>query len=95
MSQIWSFIVEHQTIATLVAYYVAIAFVGSLPAPTANSTQLYRFFYQFANTLGGNLTRAFASKVESSPNFVDAMNIQNAKAGSDKRVVEMPVEAKT
>jgi hypothetical protein len=90
MSQIWSFIVAHETISTLVAYYVAISFTGSLPAPTAKSTMFYQFFFKFVNTLAGNLARAYSSRVESSPNFQDAVNIQNAKAGTEKLVVEMP-----
>lgn len=94
MSQIWSFIVAHDTISTLVAYYVAISFTGSLPAPTAKSTMFYQFCFKFVNTLAGNLARAYSSKVESSPNFIDAINNANAKTGTEKVVVEMPVEAK-
>jgi hypothetical protein len=93
MTGTWSFIVQHSTISSLVAYYVAISFTGSLPAPTAKSTMFYQFCFKFVNTLAGNLARAYSSKVESSPNFVDAVNMQNAKAGSEKRVVEMPVDA--
>lgn len=74
MTAIWNFIVAHDTIASLVAYYFASAFIGSLPAPRVDSTQLYLFVYKFLNTLGGNLTRAFATKVEGSPNFQAAVN---------------------
>jgi len=72
MTSIWQFLMAHQTITTLVAYYIASAFIGALPAPQANSSMPYQFMYKFFNTLGGNLSRAFASKVESSPNFAPA-----------------------
>lgn len=68
----WAFLVAHQTISILVAYYVLSAAIGSLPAPQANSGMFYVWFFKFSNTLGGNLTRAFASKIESSPNFIPA-----------------------
>lgn len=90
MTTAWSFLVEHQTIATLVGYYIVSAFVGSLPAPRANSTQLYLFFYKFANTLGGNLTRAFATRVEGSPNFQDAVNQLPGPENKPVVIVEAP-----
>ncbi len=90
MMAIWNFLVLHQTIAALVAYYTVSAFIGSLPAPTANSTQLYLFFYKFANTLGGNLTRAFATRVEGSPNFQDAVNNLPGPLNKPVVVVEAP-----
>ncbi len=73
MSSIVSFLQAHPTTDTLVAYYVASAFIGALPAPRAESTQVYLFAYKFMNTLGGNLTRAFATRVEASPNFQPAV----------------------
>jgi hypothetical protein len=78
------FIQAHPTIFTLVGYYTAISFVGSLPAPQATSSMFYQFVFKFVNTLAGNLARAYASKVESSPNFAAAVNIQNAKTGKQK-----------
>jgi hypothetical protein len=74
MSQIWGFVTTHSTISSLVAYYIAISFTGSLPAPTATSSMFYQFCFKFVNTLAGNLTRAYSSKVESSPNFQAAVN---------------------
>jgi hypothetical protein len=95
MSQIWNFIVVHSTISSLVGYYIAISFVGSLPAPQASSSMFYQFVFKFVNTLAGNLARAYSSKVESSPNFSAAVNIQNAKTGEQKVVVPLsPEEAK-
>lgn len=94
MSQLWSFIVAHSTISSLIAYYIAISFTGSLPAPTARSTMFYQFVFKFVNTLAGNLARAYSSRVEGSPNFQDAVNTQNAKQGEDKVLVQMPAESK-
>jgi hypothetical protein len=90
LTTIWNFIMVHQTIAVLVVYYVVSAFVGSLPAPRASSSQIYLFFYKFANTLGGNLTRAFATKVEGSPNFQDAVNQLPGPVNKPVVVVEAP-----
>jgi len=72
MHNTWSFLVAHQTISILVAYYILSAAIGALPAPTAESHMFYAWLFKFANTLGGNLTRAFASKIEASPNFIPA-----------------------
>jgi len=95
MNTIFGFIQAHPTSSTLVAYYIAISFVGSLPAPMASSSMFYQFVFKFVNTLAGNLARAYSSKVEASPNFQAAVNIQNAKTGEEKLVVQMPAaEAK-
>jgi hypothetical protein len=88
----WDFVMEHQTIASLVAYYIAISFVGSLPAPRANSSMFYQFVFKFVNTLAGNLARAYSTRIEGSPNFVDAVNLQNAKTGEQKIVVPITAE---
>jgi hypothetical protein len=63
MSSIIAFLQAHQTISTLVAYYIASAFIGSLPAPEVGSSQFYRFIFAFLNTLGANLSRAYSSKL--------------------------------
>lgn len=95
MTAIWDFLMAHPTSSALVGYYIAISFVGSLPAPTVNSSMFYQFVFKFVNTLAGNLARAYSTKVEGSPNFVAAVNIQNAKVGEEKLVVPMaPAEQK-
>lgn len=76
MNTIIAFIQAHPTSATLVGYYVAISFVGSLPAPTATSSMFYQFLFKFVNTLAGNLARAYSTRVEKSPNFDDAVKLQ-------------------
>lgn len=73
MNSIISAYTAHPYIATLVSYWAASAFIGALPAPMANSTQLYLFFFKFTNTFVGNLLRAYSSKVEGSPNFQQAV----------------------
>jgi len=72
------FIQSHLTIISLVLFWVASAAIGSLPAPTATSSAFYVWFFKFSNTLIGALTRAYNSKVEASPNFQAAVNIQTA-----------------
>ena len=80
-----AFIQAHPTSSALVGYYIAISFTGSLPAPMASSSMFYQFLFKFVNTLAGNLSRAYASKVESSPNFQAAVN--NLPGPVDKPVV--------
>ena len=74
-----SFIMAHQTIFALVAYYTASAFIGSLPAPGTDSSQFYQFLFKFLNTLGGNLFRAF------SPSLPVAQNKTTDEAEADRK----------
>lgn len=90
MTSLWQFIAAHPTTDTLVAYYVAISFVGSLPAPVASSSLFYVFCFRFANTLAGNLSRAYATKVEASPNFQAALNVQQKQAGQTQTLATEP-----
>ena len=77
MKAFLSFLSAHEVITTLVSYWTLSAFIGALPAPGANSSGFYRFFFKFSNTLGGNLLRALSTAVESSPNFQAAVKLQN------------------
>jgi hypothetical protein len=63
MTSIISFVQAHPTTVTLVAYYILSAAIGSLPAPGPASSNFYQWFFKFSNTLAGNLTRAFSSKL--------------------------------
>ena len=63
MHNIFDFILSYPTTSTLVGYYIASAAIGSLPAPTPASGVFYQWFFKFSNTLAGNLTRAFSSKL--------------------------------
>ncbi len=90
MSTLFNWIGEHQTIAALVGYYIVSAAIGAMPAPTATDGRGYQFFFKFFNTLGGNLTRAFNSTVESSPNFQGGVNLQQQLAGQPATAVKVP-----
>lgn len=67
------------------------SFIGALPAPTATSTEKYKFWFRFFNLMAANIDRAKLGgpRVEDSPNFVAAVNIQNEKDGVPKVVVPM------
>jgi hypothetical protein len=56
-----------------ILYMTGSAAIGSMPAPTATSSQFYLWAFRFLNTMASNLTRAFNTKVERSPNFADAV----------------------
>lgn len=78
MNALISFFSQHPFIATAIttwwANWGASIFVSSLPAPRANSTQLYIFAFKFCNAaIVGNLARAKNTAVESSPNFIPAV----------------------
>jgi len=95
MNAITTFFSQHPywatAILTWVSNYGVSAFVSSLPAPTATSSAFYVFCFKFTTAiLAQNPTRASNSTVESSPNFIPAVNIQNAKTGEAKVVVEAP-----
>lgn len=82
MNSFFSVYASHPYIATLVTYWGASAFIGALPAPTATASQLYLFLFKFTNTFVGNLLRAYSSKVETSPNFQQAVVNQNVSDGT-------------
>ena len=92
MSQFWDFVAAHPTSSTLVAYYIGISFTGSLPAPTAQSGMFYKFIFSFVNTLAGNLTRAYSTKIESSPNFQSAVNALPGPVNKPVVIVEAPTK---
>lgn len=90
MNALIGFISSHEVIAALVAYYVVSAAVGAMPAPGATDGKGYNFWFKFLNTVGGNLTRAFNTYVEASPNFQPAVNLQQKMAGQDQTTVKVP-----
>ncbi|MGH8863084.1 MAG: hypothetical protein ACREVZ_00305 [Burkholderiales bacterium] len=63
MKTLWNLIQAYPTISALVGYYVLSAAIGSLPAPQPTAGLFYQWFFKFSNTLAGNLTRAFSSKL--------------------------------
>jgi hypothetical protein len=85
MNAIYDFFMAHQVICTLGLGYTWSAFISALPAPTATSSTLYRFWFAFFNYLAANIARASNTKVENSPNFQAAVN--NLPGPVDKPVV--------
>jgi hypothetical protein len=64
------------------------AYVSSLRAPTAQSSQAYVSFFAIANYLAFNFSRAKTPKVEDSPNFQAALNLQQRDAGQRETVAK-------
>ena len=81
MTTIWNFIMAHQVLCTLAVGYVWSAFISALPAPTAASSTMYQFWFKFLNVLAANISRAQNTKVEASPNFHAAIQLQQNQAG--------------
>jgi hypothetical protein len=73
-----NFIQAHETVFALGLFWVASAGVGSMPAPTATSSTFYTWWFKFANTIMANVSRAYGTAVEKSPNFQDAVKLQNS-----------------
>jgi hypothetical protein len=73
MNDVFSYLATHPGFILFGAWYVYSAFVSSLPAPRAQSTQFYIFTFKFFNTLAGNLSRAKSTTLENSPNFSPAV----------------------
>ncbi len=66
--------------------------VSSMEAPTKDSSAFYRYSFRFLNAVALQLKRVFP-KVESSPNFQDAIDIQTSKAGVPPIAVQQPAPA--
>lgn len=88
LTAIYNFINQH-AITVLILYICFNAFVGSLKAPTANSSQVYVSFFAICNALAANFGRMFP-KVENSPNFEGAVNLQQNLAGQPATPVQVP-----
>lgn len=66
MAKLTHLIVSHWAVfvaigATLSSYHVGSAFVDTLPMPTAQSSQFYRFIFAFFNRMAANYARAKAA----------------------------------
>ena len=88
MNQILNFL-NQNGILVLFIYICFNAFVGSLRAPTASSRQAYVSFFAVMNALAANFGRMFP-KVENSPNFEPAVNMQQQLAGQPPTPVQVP-----
>lgn len=88
LNAIYNFVNQHG-FAVLIMYICFNAFVGSLRAPTSTSSQVYVSFFAIVNALAANFGRMFP-KVESSPNFEPAVNLQRALTDQEQRPVIVP-----
>ena len=66
MSKLYQFVVAHWPVivaagVTLSSYHIGSAFVDTLPMPNTASTQVYRWFFAFANRMAANYNRAKAA----------------------------------
>ena len=88
-----NFIQEHP-IAFVILWttfqYAFSAFASSLRAPTNASPQWYLSIFAVINAIAGNLSRISPPKVESSPNFEAAVNLQQKIAGQLPTPVQIP-----
>lgn len=90
----WQLLVDHQVIATGVAFALWSALIGALPSPSATSSTFYQFLFKFLNLLAANVIRAFNSQVEKSPNFQGAVDVQTRIAGLPKIDVKTQTDVK-
>jgi len=74
-------------------YMICSAAIGSMPAPTSQSHMFYLWAFKFLNTLAANVTRAFATKIEASPNFEPAVNVQRTLVGQEPLPIIVPPTA--
>jgi hypothetical protein len=65
------------------------AFVGSLKAPSTQSSQAYLSLFAVLNFLNLQFGR-MNPKVENSPNFEPAVNLQQKMAGQEQTSVKVP-----
>lgn len=78
MNYIINFFIQHPYIAASIStwwsnFFIS-AFCNSLPAPTKDSSQFYKFCFKFATYwLAQNPSRANGTRIEGSPNFNDAL----------------------
>jgi hypothetical protein len=80
----------HTELGHFVLYFAFIAFVGGMPAPTATSGTAYKWTFSSLNAFAANFIRAAGPKIENSPNFQAAVNVQQALAGQPQTVAKTP-----
>jgi hypothetical protein len=71
--------VDAHGLIVLVCYYIMSSAVSALDAPTATSGGFYRWFFKFANAFGANISRAFSTTIEKSPNWPEAVKRARSK----------------
>lgn len=80
----------HSELGHFILYFAFIAFVGGMPAPSANSGIPYRWAFGTLNAFAANFMRAMGPKIENSPNFQAALNTQQALSGQPATVAKIP-----
>jgi hypothetical protein len=82
MTSVINLFFSHQVLGTMVLAAVWNAYVGSLSAPTKDSSPYYVFLFKFSNALAFNFARAKSTSIENSPNFEDAVKRYVAQQGA-------------
>ena len=72
----WNLIMSHQLVSGIVAMWLVANAIGALPTPRDNSSQLYEFFFKFAQSTGGGISRVLAVY---SPGTLTALTGQTLK----------------
>lgn len=57
MTQIWDFVMAHQTTVALIAYWIGSNFISALPSPSNTSGGFYKFFFALLHGLAGSIPR--------------------------------------
>jgi hypothetical protein len=81
MSYLLQFVMHSQILHSLLSYAAFSALVDGMPAPTKDSGIAYQWTFRSLNLFAANPFRAKGTRIESSPNFQDALDIQTDKAG--------------
>jgi hypothetical protein len=82
----------HTEVGHFLLYLTALTAIQSMDAPTAQSSGFYRWSFKFLNSMSMSFKRAFGAKVENSPNFQAAVDIQTRQAGVDPIQVTKPAD---
>lgn len=69
-------------VATWIFNNIVTVLVSSLPAPTANSSGKYIYWFKASNSIIGNLARASSTALEKSPNWEAAVSAHIEKVQS-------------
>jgi len=69
------------SLGTWVFNNVVTVLVGELQAPTATSTEKYKYWFRVLNKFVGNKQRANSTSIENSPNFLPAVEKLLAQHG--------------
>ena len=82
----------HTEAGHFILYLTALTAIQSMEAPTATSGGFYRWAFTFLNSFAMQFTRAFKAKVENSPNFQSALDIQTRQAGVGPILATKPID---